>query len=1129
MSLNPKAAGYQQRASDPGASAWVNANAGSGKTHVLVDRVIRLLLAGTAPSRLLCLTFTKAAAAEMALRISERLGSWLWLDDEALAVALANIGVKDASRDTLARARRLFAMVQETPGGLKIQTIHAFCERLLQLFPVEAGVVPQFTVMDDRTAAAQRAASRDDTLIAATQAPDTELGEALRHLSGLVQADQLDGLLAKVTTEQGPARALLESPQALAEGLARLRALLSLGDGETLETVRRDHPLDRERWQRVAAALAASGTNDQKLGASCAACLQPADASLLDLSPVLLTKNDEPRSLDRLPAKDANATHPWVRPFLQQEQERLIAALKRAGNVARYRATAALLTFAQQARARYEERKRALGHYDFDDLITRSNALLAETPDAAWVLYKLDGGIDHVLLDEAQDTSPAQWSVIEALTHEFFAGLGRSAAPRSMFAVGDRKQSIFSFQGADPDVFLKMRDGFQQRVSAAGQAFRDETFNVSFRSVPEVLRAVDAVFAEGRRARAGLDGAGRTTVQHDANRHGEAGLVELWDPELPDDGTRDDPWTVPVDRPPGNAPSRKLARRIATTIKSWIGRRRIAGNGRLVQPADILILVRRRNVFFDQLISALRLADVPVAGADRLKLGENIAVLDLLALGSFATLPRDDYSLACVLKSPLMERPYSEDELMRLAQPRGTMSLWQAVLADQQPVAEPARRFLQSCLEAAPSIRPFEFFAGVLQQARPRFIARLGSEADDALNALLEAALAYEAEHTPSLAGFLAWFQSGEIEIKRNMEQAAGEVRIMTVHGAKGLEAPIVFLPDTLRVPENHGGPQVIKLPDGPDGRALPLWCVKTAFDSDPVAAARQRASSAEGDEYRRLLYVAMTRAGDELYVCGYEGKRAHNSACWYDLIREGLSLSPETPLAAVAPGVWRYGATPGWTDGETAAPSPTPSLPAWIDSQAATEPAAGAAQPVTRLARGETLRGARRDEGPSRGHIMHRLLQLLPDTPEAERERLALQIAARAGHGESLAREALALLAAPDLAWLFDDGGLSEVVLSGRIGETGLPVSGRIDRLVVTTAAVTIVDYKTDHAWPESPELTPIPYVRQLALYRQLLREAYPGRLVRAALLWTSAPKIMHLPDDLLEAAWRSLQPSRP
>jgi ATP-dependent helicase/nuclease subunit A len=1128
MTRHRQASLRQQLASDPAASAWVNANAGSGKTHVLVDRVIRLMLAGTAPSRILCLTFTKAAAAEMALRIFERLSGWVWLSDDDLRARLAAIGLRDADDATLQRARQLFALAQETPGGLKIQTIHAFCERLLQLFPVEAGVVPHFAVMDDRAAADMLEAARDVALTEAVTAPDSPAGVALAAISRRVQSDALDELLREILGGKAATRVLMASEEGRTACLAALRAALGLDPGETRDSVAAQLDIDRETYARIAVALAAGSVADQDRADIIAGGLAKPAATLLDLSGLYLTADGALRKLERVPTKKTDTAHPFIRPFLREEQHRLDEALGRLADLERLEATGALMVFTARAVAIYEARKREQGAYDFDDLISRASSLLREKPDAAWVLFKLDGGIDHVLLDEAQDTSPPQWEIVRALTEEFFAGQGsRAGGVRTLFAVGDRKQSIYSFQGADPHVFESMHNDFKERAISAGHRFSDVDFTVSFRSAREVLHAVDTVFDEASPARRGLDGPIPALLVHQTNRPADRGLVEVWPLVEPDEEESDEPWTVPVDREPANAPSRKLARQIARTIGSWIGKRAIAHSGKAVRPGDILILVRKRSIFFDSIISALRDAGVPVAGADRLRLGENIAVLDLLALASFAVLPDDDYSLACILKSPLPARPFTEVELFELSHGRSNRSLWSALTASQSELCRSTRDEIERWIGLASELRPFEFLSSVLQESRGRFIARLGSEAEDALDALLQVALDYERDHSPSLSGFISWFQSGEIEIKRNMEQGAGEVRIMTVHGAKGLEAPIVILPDTTSLPDSRNQPQLLKVPLGNAGAELPLWCLPGLHESRGVARLRQQALEAQADEYRRLLYVAMTRARDELYVCGYRNRNEPRPECWYHLVR--TALVPEMTALGEGRG-WRLGDEPGAVD-QAAAPSPAAgAMPGWVDRRYPAARPPSVAVSVTAISgAGERPNGAAAEAGKGRGLTIHRLLQILPETPPADREAVARQIVARARQPAGLADDVLALLADPALAWIFAADGISEVTLSARLSEQGLAVTGRIDRLIVAAQEITIVDYKTDQQLPKAPGEVSPNYLRQMALYRQAMADAYPHRAIRAILVWTSGPQVMELPGGLLDGAMRDLQASRP
>ena len=1120
MSLNPQASALQARASDPKVSAWVNANAGSGKTHVLVDRVVRLLLAGTEPSRIMCLTFTKAAAAEMSNRLFDRLSAWVPLDDKSLRQSLEKLGTRDIDADLLRRARQLFTRALETPGGLKIQTIHAFCERVLQLFPVEAGIVPRFTVMDDRLAADLMRQARDQTLAAALQAPDSALGLAVADVVGRVQADGFEELMSGLLRQRANIRAVLDGDDGIRAALGHLRGALGIRPDESNETLARELTIDRTRLAKFATALDGGSKTDVERAAHLRMVLGNAQSTLFDLQHVYLTQKDEPRK--SLATKPVLNAHPWISDFVAAEQARLQSAMGKRADLERIAATGSLLAVGAAILSAYETAKRRHGAYDFEDLIIRTGELLAERPDAAWVLYKLDGGIEHLLIDEAQDTSPAQWRIVKALTEEFFSGAGSHGGKRrTIFAVGDRKQSIYSFQGADPDIFEQVHDEFADHVGAAEQPFSDVDLTVSFRSTGEVLHAVDTVFAKDREARSGLDSSGRDLL-HQSNRPGENGLVELWPLIEPQDGGEDDPWTAPIGREPANSPRRRLAARLAATIKSWIGKRVIAATGKLVKPGDILVLVRVRNVFFDALIRELRQAGVPVAGADRLKLIDNIAVLDLLALARFCLMPEDDYALACVLKSPIPATPLSEDGLMHLAIGRGTATLWDALKQSTEPVCIAAAAQLGRLAAAAASARPFEFFSGVLMQARMRFLSRLGSEANDALDALLDAALGFEEAQGTSLAGFVNWFETGEVEIKRNMEQDAGEVRIMTVHGAKGLEAPIVILPDTVSMPDSHNEPPLLMVGSGNAGAKIPLWKLSKLYVSAPLQTLKTNLRDDQTGEYRRLLYVAMTRARDELYICGCQGARQPDGGCWYRAVE--MALKDEM---READGVWRLGPDPLYALAAPSAPQGTAALPDWL-THPYTEEQSGAL-PVSISALVRDGEGTPPAAVMTRGSLIHRILQHLPDVPPEARPLQARRMALKAGFGEDLADSLVALMDAPHLAFVFAPGGLSEIPLVADLPDLGQTVTGRIDRLVLAGDAVLAIDYKTTPRPPTGPEEVSPGDLAQLAAYRMALRLIHPGSEIRMALLYTETQRLMELPDGLLDRGLDHLAVKRP
>jgi ATP-dependent helicase/nuclease subunit A len=1109
MNGTTRANSAQRRASDPSASAWVNANAGSGKTHVLIDRLIRLMLAGNEPSRILCLTYTKAAAAEMSNRLFDRLGQWTTLPDAKLHDELAATGVTGATPETLAAARRLFATALETPGGLKIQTIHAFCERLLQLFPVEAGIVPRFTVMDDRKAAELMELARNDTLAAAARLPDSALGRSMAAIAGLANADQFDGLLKALVAGGAAIQGFLVGETGTAALESALRLLLDLQPTDDMDSVMADLALDRGSYQDFARALTVGTASDQKRDAMIDEALSSPRPDLTMLRGLYLTTTDDFKKPASIATKTVMANADWLGDFIAKEQQRLATGLGKLADLRHVAATVQLLTVAAAVEQAYAQGKRARGAYDFSDLIFHTQQLLAAKPDAAWVLYKLDGGIEHVLLDEAQDTSPAQWSIITSLTDEFFAGAGRPVErPRTLFAVGDRKQSIFSFQGADPAIFETVHKAFKEKITGDQQVFNDVDFTVSFRSTPAVLNAVDAVFAEGTRARLGLDGhlAGLT---HEARRSNHPGAVELWPLVEPVENDEAQPWQAPVDRPAASAPHVRLARSIAERIKSWIGTRLIPDRNEAskhpVTAGDILILVRKRGLLFDALIRELRNAGLPVAGADRLQLGDNLAVADLLALARFVLLEADDYSLACVLKSPVPGQPFDEDALFAVAHGRGDRSLWESLKTTGAPVVGE----LEGLIRLARTARPYEFFATVLANCRQRMISRLGGEANDALDAFLEQAIAHEQEGNSSLQGFVQWFSAGSSEIKRDMEQAAGEVRVMTVHGAKGLEAPIVFLPDTTGQPEPRKDALMI-VDVGRTEIRLPLWRLPGQFESAAMARLVQARSGEAGNEHRRLLYVAMTRARDELYVMGYRGQRKIADDCWYTLVEE--TLKPR--MREVGDGIFRAGDDPVLTEAARSGAPTAVTVPDWVGGQLPAEPLGPVFAAPSKLAGGLTA-----EPGPAaaRGTLIHAILQLLPDTPENLREALIRRMVARAGESPDVVREILTIAADPDLAFLFGPDGLSEVPVRAGLDGRGQPLSGRIDRLILGTDTLTVIDYKTDRSPPEVPEAMPQPYLAQMGAYWAALRQIHPHHDIRCVILWTAAPRLMQIPPALL------------
>lgn len=1147
-----EAAERQRLAADGSASVWVAASAGTGKTKVLTDRVLNLMLRGSPPSRILCLTFTKAAAAEMANRINRRLGDWTTAEDGALAQELRALTGEMPDASMLEHARRLFARALDTPGGMKIATIHAFCQSLLRRFPLEAGIAPHFEVMDERSAGEILAEAREAILAVARSGEDETLAKALEEVSRYLPEEGFAELLTLLTLERARLERVARGDDGHSHFLARLHALLGVPVGARVAAILADAcaeaAFDGPALRRAAEALLQSeAVSDRHRGARIAAWLASAGdrvAGFADYAEAYITDRGTIR--DRLLTKKTATAAPAVAAALLAEAERILKVLAARGACALLHATAAVVRLADGLLAEYEARKALHARLDYDDLILKTCELLRRPGVAAWVLFKLDGGLDHILVDEAQDTNPEQWQVVAALAEEFFTGQGAREIDRTVFAVGDAKQSIYSFQRADPLAFLAMREHFRKRAtavadpSAGAWRWRSVELDISFRSTEAVLAAVDAVFARPE-ARDGvaLDGA---VIRHEAQRRGHAGRVELWPPVAPDPAEPPPAWQAPVQQHRTREPPARLAAAIAAQIREWLDRgERLEARGRRIRAGDVMVLVRRRGPFVGALVRALKHRGIPVAGADRMRLTEQLAVEDLVALGQFLLLPEDDLTLATILKSPLYG--IEEDTLFTVAHGRGERSLWSELRrhAGAHPALRRAAEELSALLGRADFVAPYELFADVLaaRGGRRDMLQRLGPEAMDPLDEFLSLALAYERAHIPSLQGFLHWLATGETEVKRDLDQRGrDEVRILTVHGAKGLQAPIVFLPDTLQTPTQT--PRLLWTEDG-----VPLWSPRRDLDAPAAEAARRAALLRRDEEYRRLLYVAMTRAEDRLIVGGWQTRKGAPDGSWYNLIASGLSgiAEPsEFDFTALIGG-------DGWTgpglcldraqevaakdDKVYAAEAPlSAELPSWVRGAPPPEPSPprplapsrpSLAEPAARSPLGLADRA-----GPSfkRGLIVHRLLQILPDLPAGTRRSAAERFLARPMHGLSsgqqteIANEIITILDNPDFSDLFGPDSQAEVPIVGLLGDYAL--SGQIDRLLVGEREVLIVDYKTLRPPPATEAEVPAAYLQQLAAYRAAVASIYPGRAVRCALLWTDGPRLMTISPARL-AAWQA------
>ncbi|MDZ4111179.1 MAG: double-strand break repair helicase AddA [Brevundimonas sp.] len=1155
-----QARAHQRTAADPGRSVFVTATAGSGKTTTLVDRVARLLLQKAPPGEILCVTYTKAAAAEMQARLFDKLGRWAVMDDADLSRDLAQLDDRDPARLTaadLSDARRLFARALETPGGLKIQTIHAFCEKLLRRFPIEAGVSPTFRVLENEAAVALSHAAREDLARAALADPDGRLGAAYAHFAVELDWKAFHALLAMIESERGKLVAYVDRwTSGFAPGP---HILAGVSEDETPSAIEGDFLswLDPAAWRAAADGFATGSTNDQKIAARMREAVPP-HTSLAALKALFI--DSEGRARTQFGTKKAP---PAAAAYLDSVSHKYCVVLDRMRAARVADDTVKALTLARAHAALYEAAKAEKGALDFSDLVVRTVDLLTQRSTAAWVLFKLDGGIEHVLVDEAQDTAPDQWAIFKALTEEFFSGEGAPRRgetvpriPRTVFAVGDEKPSIYSFQGARPERLRQEAQAYEALARGAGRPFQEVPLDTSFRSTEEVLAFVDAAFEGPERTRALVGVSGDIPTHHPA-RVGQHGSVDLWplfrDPAAPDR----EAWNAPVDKEDARGGRKQLAQALARDIRKQVEAGTAVHDHRSsegLRPArwgDFLVLVRRRDALFEEIIRALKAEAVPVAGADRLKLSSHIVFDDLIAAARFALYPDDDLSLAEVLRSPFCDVSDFGDphSLYPLAdkEARAGRSLWRTLRerAGEQPQWGRAHDFLQAALDARDR-DPFAFFSSLLNRVdaagvsgRARILARLGREAEEAIDETLAQVLAAEGRGGVDLETCVALLEAADVEVKREMEGARDEVRVMTVHGAKGLEAPIVILPDTTSRAKPQG-PTLMPAAgeDGAEGEGW-LMCPGSSKDDCPASRAAREARVARTDaESLRLLYVALTRARDRLAVMGRALRRPEEGfepGSWWSVIAETFArLGEDEPLNArdIGDGVLRFGVDPERLLAGTIGRAPSAVVPAWAREAPAADGTARFASPskMDALIRIPAPSPLAVTAGPGaplgrfrRGDLIHRLLERLPDIAPDARADAGRRMMSRerdlddAQRAEMIAA-AFAVLDDARFGPVFGPGSRPEVAVTGTVA--GVAIAGQIDRLVVAPDRVLVVDYKTNRPAPDRIGDADPAYVLQIALYVAVLRQLYPDRAVEAALVWTDGPRLMPVPPAMMDDA---------
>ena len=1121
----------------PADNIWLSASAGTGKTQVLTARVIRLLLEDNVePEHLLCITFTKAGAAEMAERINQLLASWVQLDDHALFRDLEAIGAT-AGPAARQRASELFAKVLDAPGGgLQIMTIHSFCQSLLGTFPEEAGLVPGFKPIEGPEQKELQRLALSSMIIAAETTGDHDL---IKNLQGLSLAmgeeaalkflhkcaaapDAMDEIpegqgatiwarrLAGITFDE-PVEAMLET--ALCDGAIDRVSIRSIAEQNLAWGKGNPDSRGGKRAQVIYDWLAMDAARRVKYFSELHRCWSKADGE-----PMVASKGSTP--LDDAYAASALDLYNWTKSLADQMSRAAYAD----------RLAPALLVGKKFAHF-YAQAKHERGVIDFDDMIRRTAALLGTSHMADWVRFKLDRQIDHILVDESQDTNKAQWDIIGALSDDFFSGSGaKPERLRTIFSVGDFKQAIYGFQGTAPERYREAGEWFAKKIKAAGKTLERLTLSQSFRSTVPILDFVNAVIET-----TGAESFGISDVIEDHySAKPDVGVVELLSPVAAGaaeedgggpDSDDEESWVTNE--------KRLLAEKLADHAKALIDERPwLESKSRFLEPGDIMFLLRSRGELASLLVAQLHERGVPVAGIDRLRLAQPLVVQDLLAVIRFVLQPQDDLSLACIMVSPIIG--WTQEQLLQFGY-RGNrrVSLWQH-LREQEAIATDIAP-LRAMLDAADYITVYDFLEDILSGpigARRKFVARLGTEALVPIEEMLNTALQFQQQQGGGLQSFLGWFDRGDIEIKREGAGNANEVRVMTVHGSKGLQAPVVILADTTSDPSKKLDRSAELLMD--KGKRTPLLPIRSSEQSGRLAEIVEMQKEREMQEHRRLLYVAITRAEERLIMGGSLGGSRKGEApadSWYTMLERGMMAlgccwEPDIRWGQVMRHVGAHG--DGGKPPSAAAPAdlsdPAPAVaaepPKWLFAPVPEEPRPPRPLVPSRLdddSYGDAPAAPAMRAAAERGKLLHAIFERVTDAGSLAAAERWLDATVRdpSIDKNQLLGAVAAVVSNPEWAAFFGPAARAEIPLAAVVGET--VITGRIDRLVIEPGLVRVVDFKTGRSVPDSENDVIVPYLRQMAHYVAALEMIFPGCVVEASLLFTHGPKLLALSDAIL------------
>ncbi|MDC0074583.1 double-strand break repair helicase AddA [Alphaproteobacteria bacterium] len=1095
----------QINASKPEENIWVSASAGTGKTTVLVDRMLNLLLIDSPISSILCLTFTKAAAVEMYTRLTSELSKWVKSPDSELIKTLQLYGIKNPNQDNLIKARILFAKILEEPGGLRIQTIHSFCEDLLNRFPLECGISPNFTVLDEVESNDLLIDSRDKSFSNA----DSQLIDDINLIVETYGELRFNNIFENLINDRSKINKMIIGNGGLEKSLSYIAKYLGIKENSTVRQIIKEGTVDESfdylNIKKIAEYMLSGTEKEKSIGTKIILWIENKDKrvkNFFEYSSLYLTKDLKKIRKNILTKKIINQI-PVSEEILSIEASRISKILQTIDSIDTFNITKSIIRVFFSIQKNYEKTKKISNKLDYNDLIIKSLNLMQSSHLSQWVLYKLDNIIDHVLVDEAQDTSPEQWDLIYAITSEFFSGLSSREINRTLFVVGDEKQSIYKFQGADPKIFNEIKNKFKRKVVTSKKEWSFLTLSRSFRSVPLVLNFIDILFSFKQ-----IKNYNSSEVdwrRHEANRTEEEGIIELWPLDIINFPKRQK-WELPIKQKQLVTPEYQLSQKIAFQIKKWLDSKEILkSKGRPIQPRDIMILVRSRSRIFEEVVQALKRNNIEVAGADRFILHNELVVQDLITLGDFVLLPEDNFTLANLLKGPLIN--WDDNLLYKLAINRGSLSLWKYLKKNKNLKSEFKIAYDALCkfIEISYEATPFSFYSEILNQGgRQKFLTRLGYESNDPIDEFLNKIVRFETENGLSLKGFINETKDNNFEIKRDMERSENKVKVMTVHGAKGLESPIVFLPDTVNIPRDNNKLNWISN----NKSDLLLFPTKQFIKNEKINILEEEINYEKIQEYHRLLYVALTRAQDQIYICGCSSSKNISNDSWYHLAENAMKkINKNKEVLEKKFDNMKFQYT-CYSDikykkniiNRQDEDTNSYKLPLWLRKKS------NLSKKISININPSKINKNNKDEKNifyKEGLIIHRLLEVLPNIIEKDRLALATRILKSQFYIDSN-DEVNRLYSLVDkvftnkkLKIFFGNNSYAEVPIIGK--EQNKIISGRIDRLIVNNNEVLILDYKTNKRIYQLTDS----YVNQMNLYRDILIKIYPSKKIRCFILW--------------------------